>query len=265
MSIAQDRIGRHARTAKGGLWLALLLLAGLALAAGAAGPARADERLTVVELFTSQGCSSCPKAEAFLGELTARPGILALSFHVDDWDYIGWRDPFADPAFTRRQKRYLKKLNLPYVYTPQIVVDGEIHASGNRPGEVTAAIAQARTADRGRVEIRLDMLSDDEVRVRIPAAAPVYRSEADIVLVRFDRLHVTEVTAGENAGRTLENYHVVRAARPISTWNGEAVDDVMRMVEFDGPPPDYCAVLVQERGQGRILGAAVLDMRKGGS
>src|SRR3546814_10211240 len=120
MSIAQEQAGRRARPGGEIAWLALVLSAMIALVAASATPARASERLTVVELFTSQGCSSCPSAEAFLGKLAQRPGILALSFHVDYWDYMGWADPFADPANTRRQKRSLKKLNLPYVYPPQI-------------------------------------------------------------------------------------------------------------------------------------------------
>src|SRR3546814_13626773 len=120
MSTAQEKAGRRVRPGGGIAWLALALSAVVARTAASATPARASERLTVVELFTSQGCSSCPSAEAFLGTLAQRPGILALGFHVDYWDYMGWADPFADPANTRRQKRYLQKLNLPYVYPPQI-------------------------------------------------------------------------------------------------------------------------------------------------
>lgn len=266
MSIAQDQAERAARVAARcrAPWrkaFAAALFAALAVLLPASDDARAGERLTVVELFTSQGCSSCPPAEAYLGSLTEKPGVLTLSFHVDYWDYIGWPDPFADPAFSKRQKRYLKKLNLPYVYTPQIVVDGVLQASGNRPEEVEAAIEAAAARDRDRVDVQLDRLSDEEVRLRIPAGEPVYRDEADILLVRFDEKRVTKVTAGENEGRELENHHVVRTLRPVATWSGGAVDDVLRIMELDEPVPDYCAVIVQERKQGRILGAAMVDMR----
>src|SRR3546814_3877233 len=145
MSTAQEKAGRRVRPGGGIAWLALALSAVVARTAASAAPARADERLTVVELFTSQGCSSCPSAEVFLGQLAQRPGILALSFQVDYWDYMGWADPFADPANTRRQKRYLKKLNMPYVYTPQIVVDGVLPASGNQPAANNDSIERART------------------------------------------------------------------------------------------------------------------------
>jgi hypothetical protein len=101
----------------------LILATGLLLAALASAPAGAGERLTVVELFTSQSCPLCPSADAFLGEPTKRDDVLALSFHVGYWDYIGWTDPFAKPAYTKRQEKYLDRFGLPYVFTPQAVVD----------------------------------------------------------------------------------------------------------------------------------------------
>ena len=96
-------------------------------------PVAANDELTVVvELFTSQGCSSCPPAEAFLGELATRPNVVALEFHVDYWDYIGWQDPFGSPAYTKRQRGYSASMGTPYVYTPQMVIQGRIHEVGSK-------------------------------------------------------------------------------------------------------------------------------------
>ena len=239
----------------------LLLVGGLLLASLAALPAQAGERLTVVELFTSQGCPLCPTADAFLGELTKRDDVLALSFHVGYWDYIGWADPFAKTAYTKRQEKYLDRFGLPYVFTPQAVIDGRLHASGNRQDRILRNIVAASSLDRGRIEVELTRISAGQVRIRIPLTDAVYRGEAEIILIRYDEKKETLVTRGENAGRTLVNHNVVRIMRPIADWNGKAVDTVQRLIELDGPGGDFCAVLIQERTQGRILGAAFIDMR----
>lgn len=239
----------------------LVLSAGLLLAAVAPQPAQAGERLTVVELFTSQGCPLCPPADAFLGQLTQRSDILGLSFHVGYWDYIGWADPFSKPAYTKRQEKYLDRFGLPYVFTPQVVVDGRMHASGNRQDNVKRAIKAAGKEQRGRIDVELTRVSAGQVRIQIPEPEAVYRGEAEIILIRFDEKKQTVVSRGENSGKTLINYNVVRIMRPVGDWNGKAVDMVQRLAELDGPGGDFCAVIIQERAQGRILGAAVVDMR----
>ncbi len=239
----------------------LVLSAGLLLAALAAATAHAGERLTVVELFTSQGCPLCPTADAFLGELTERDDVLALSFHVGYWDYIGWTDPFAQPAYTKRQEIYLDRFGLPYVFTPQAVIDGRFQASGNKQDNILRGIDEISKDERGRVDVELTRISAGQVRIQIPAPEAVYRGEAEIVLIRFDEKKETVVTHGENAGKTLINYNVVRIMRPVADWNGEAVDIVQRLVELDSAGGDFCAVIVQERAQGRILGADFIDMR----
>ncbi len=239
----------------------LVLAAGLPLAALMAAPASAGERLTVVELFTSQGCPLCPTADAFLGELTKRDDVLALSFHVGYWDYIGWADPFAKPSYTKRQENYLGRFGLPYVFTPQTVIDGRMQASGNRQDSILRYIKEAGEVERGRIDVELTRISASQVRIRIPMTEAVYRGEAEIILLRYDEKTETLVTQGENAGKTLLNYNVVRVMRPIADWNGEAIDMVQRLAELDSPGGDFCAVIIQERAQGRILGAAFVDMR----
>lgn len=239
----------------------LILAAGLLLATLAAVPAHAGERLTVVELFTSQGCPLCPPADAFLGELTKRDDVLALSFHVGYWDYIGWPDPFAKPAYTKRQEKYLDRFGLPYVFTPQAVVDGRMQASGNRQESILRHIKAAGEVERGRIDVELTRISAGQVRIRIPMTDAVYRGEAEIILLRYDEKTETVVTQGENSGKKLVNYNVVRIMRPVADWNGEPVDLVQRLVELESSGGDFCAVLIQERAQGRILGAAFVDMR----
>jgi len=239
----------------------LILAVGLLLAALASAPASAGERLTVVELFTSQGCPLCPSADAFLGELTQRDDVLALSFHVGYWDYIGWADPFAKPAYTKRQENYLGQFGLPYVFTPQAVVDGRMQASGNRQDAILHHIEVAGAVERGRIDVELTRISAGQVRIRIPMSEAVYRGEAEIILLRYDEKRETLVTQGENSGKKLINHNVVRIMRPVADWNGEAVDMVQRLADLDSPGGDFCAVLIQERAQGRILGAAFVDMR----
>lgn len=241
----------------------LILAAGLLLAALASAPASAGERLTVVELFTSQGCPLCPPADAFLGELTARDDVLALSFHVGYWDYIGWADPFAKPAFTKRQEKYLDRFGLPYVFTPQAIVDGRMQASGNRREEILRHVKESGDSQQDRIDVGLTRISASQVRILIPMTDTVYRGEAEIILIRFDEKTETLVTNGENTGKKLLNYNVVRIMRPVADWNGEAVDMVQRLAELDSPGGDFCAVLIQERAQGRIIGAAFVDMRAG--
>ena len=225
------------------------LLLGLVLGmAVIGGPARA---LTVVELFTSQGCSSCPPADALLGDLAKRDGILALSRHVGYWDYIGWKDPFALPANTERQRVYARRLGLPYVYTPQIVVQGATQAVGSQKGAVDRAIAAAQQAETVSMGARR---TDSDAFVVLKATA--LTAPATVLLVEFDPERVTDVRRGENGGRTLHYTNVVRRETALGRWTGESA-------EFSVPPPSETgrrqAVIVQAEGAGRILGAVRID------
>src|ERR1700756_302855 len=133
------------------------LLFALAFLALGIAPLHAGERPILVELFTSEGCSSCPPADALLAELAGRPDVLALSFHVDYWDRLGWRDPFSSPAATERQQRYAELLRLATVYTPQMVVDGKWQAVGSDRAEVEQALGSAAgTRDDGPVSLPFD-------------------------------------------------------------------------------------------------------------
>jgi len=211
------------------------------------------ERPVVVELYTSQGCYSCPPADRLLGELADLPEVLALSFHVDYWDYIGWKDVFASPAHSDRQRQYSRALSLRYVYTPQMVVDGRYDVAGSRGRQVVAAIEKA-----ARNQVSLDIEIDvEENLVRLPTGrAP--KDGATVWLVMYDAEHSTEITRGENTGKTLTYHNVVRDYRELGVWNGEALEfplDLAAASERDG-----CAVLVQQDRHGPIIGAVVVDL-----
>lgn len=237
----------------------LRLLAGAiaVLAAASVHPAQAGDgkSLTVVELFTSQGCSSCPPAEAFLGELSKRGDLLALEMHVDYWDYIGWKDPFASPALTDRQRSYNKRLGRGYVYTPQIVIDGVIEAVGSDKRAVERQIEAARAQPRPHVAIRVFTTGAGRLAIEL------FKGETgklcDVLLVGFDPEHMTKVLRGENGGKVLSNYNVVRDIQRIGFWSGEPV--TIELPRLDPGTKRGWAVIVQGERAGPVIGAARID------
>ena len=230
---------------KTGLLLALFCF-GLAIP-----PSKAVERPTLVELFTSEGCSSCPPADALLAELAGRPDVLALSFHVDYWDRLGWKDPFSSPDATRRQHGYAVLLGLATVYTPQIVVDGKWQAVGSDRGEVEHALGAAR---RNRDEVPVGLAVEDG-RAKISLGPGSDGASAALLLIGFDRRHVTAVARGENSGRTLAHVDVVCSIEEVAQADSRAR-------RFEVPirsPSDRVAAILQAR-DGRVLGVAVGDV-----
>jgi len=211
------------------------------------------QRPIVVELFTSEGCSSCPPADRVAGELADIPGVLPLSFHVDYWDYIGWKDPFASPLYSDRQRDYAHQLSLRYVYTPQMVVEGQFDVVGFRRGEIFDAIEKAAAAQVGPV-MTIDTASG---RLTVPAgAAPA--EGATLWLALYDSEHTTDVPRGENAGSTLSHYNVVRELRPLGTWKGEALEVALDLSGADDN--DGCAILLQTGTTGPILSALAMTL-----
>ena len=222
----------------------------LATLAGGVG-ARAE---TVVELFTSEGCSSCPPADALLGELAERDDLLALSFHVDYWDYIGWKDRFAEPAFTERQRAYAKTMGLRYVYTPQMVIDGQKHVTGSNRAKVMNAIGEAR--NHSGVPVSMRHIGTGVIGISIPEAGG---DEKGVVwLVTYLKERVTQVRRGENRGRTLRHRNIVRGLHRIGTWEGRPLDLTVEVAEPGGG--GGCGVILQSTHDGRILGAAKLTL-----
>lgn len=242
----------------------LLAGAGSALAIpffSAARPVLAAGRTppVVVELFTSQGCSSCPPAEAFLAELADREDVIALEFHVDYWDYIGWKDPFADPRYTARQRSYNTLFGSPYNYTPQMVVDGRAHEVGSRRSAVEARIEAAsmkrmmEAQEHGAVNLSMSHGDDGTLVIRLTGDPPdsgPYRA----IVVGFDSRHETEVLRGENTGRSLVNAHVVRSMTKIGpAWSGGDAEFRIDLSQIAGD--GGCAVLIQNPNTGRIATA----------
>jgi hypothetical protein len=213
-------------------------------------PAQAGERPIVVELFTSEGCSSCPPADALLVELANRPDVLALSFHVDYWDRLGWKDQFSSPEATARQERYARLLGIEGVYTPQLVVDGRQEAVGSDRAAVDRALDAARR-EPDVVPVRLTL---DNGQARITMGRGGDAAGASVVLIGFDRSRVDRVERGENSGRTLTYVDVVRGIEEVGRFTGAATQIVV-------PPPwrsDRLAAII-EAPDGRILGVAIAD------
>jgi hypothetical protein len=236
-------------------WIAAALAA--LLAVGAPMPAIAAETgaPVVVELFTSQGCSSCPPADEFLGELAQRGEVVALAFHVDYWDYIGWKDPFASPDFTRRQRAYAGALGLRGLYTPQMVVDGRADAVGSDRARVEELVRRSIAVPK--LALRLEPGSaDGTARLILPAAR--FERPATIWLALYERAARTQVKRGENAGRELIEYNIVRALREVARWDGgaQALELDLADAAADGMA---AAILIQSADHGPIVGA--LDMR----
>ena len=225
------------------LFLSLCLTIGIAAA-------RAGERPVLVELFTSEGCSSCPPADALLAELASRPDVLALSFHVDYWDRLGWKDPFSSHEATQRQERYATLLDLATVYTPQIVVDGGWQAVGSDRADVEHALDLARR-DRQEVPITLG-LAQGQAQIKLGPGSDA--AAASVLLIGFDLRHVTAVKRGENAGRTLPHVDVVRGVEEIARYSGTA-GAIAAPIRWNC---DRIAVVLQAT-DGRVLGVAVSD------
>jgi hypothetical protein len=213
-------------------------LAAPALAADAAHP-------TVIELFQSQGCSSCPPANANVMALADRPDLLVLSFGVTYWDQLGWKDRFARPEFTRRQYAYRDGLRHDNVWTPQTVVNGRTDVTGVRAAELAAAV---KAGDRGAGGPALAATAS---RITVAAGA----GPADVWLVRYDpRIVQVPIKAGENGGRTLPHRNVVQQLVHLGQWNGSA-GGFARPAAVAGLSE---AVLVQRPGGGAILAALKL-------
>jgi hypothetical protein len=219
----------------------------LCLALGVAS-ASAGQRPTLLELFTSEGCSSCPPADALLAELALRPDVLALSFHVDYWDRLGWKDPFSSDAATQRQEHYARLLGLDTVYTPQIVVDGHWQAVGSDREAVDRALAAAkRTFVAVPVSVALDR---GEARITLGAGG--VSRPAVVLLVAFDRRDVDRVGGGENDGRVLTHIDVVRGIATVGRFTG-----LPSLITAPWPRPADRLAVVLQADDGRVIGLAV--------
>jgi len=204
------------------------------------GFARAMPKPVVLELFTSQGCSSCPPADVLLGKLAERPNVIALAWHVDYWDHLGWRDPYASRTSTARQRAYARALGSD-VFTPALVVDGAKVLIGSQRASIEAAIDKA---DRLPVEVTVSR-SANAIQI---AACP---GPAQALRIVYDPEHLTKVGAGENDGEQLREYRIVRAVEVVAEWDG-----AVRELAVRPPRPGQGQVILVQSPDLRIMGAA---------
>ena len=215
-----------------------------------AGWAQAGDSPVVVALFTSQGCSSCPPADRLLADMAGRDDIIPLALHIDYWDYIGWKDQFAQPGFTARQKGYAKAGKRRSVYTPQMVINGQHDVVGNRAMDVTDLIRKHAAAPSS---VDLTIRREGNT-LRIEAVATARVDASDIHVVRYKPSEQVAIKRGENAGKTLTYSHIVSDWTVLGQWDGNG--RYSGSAQLTGAEP--VVVLVQARRHGPILAAARL-------
>jgi hypothetical protein len=215
-------------------------------------------RKTVVELFTSQGCSSCPAADALLRRLAEHDDVIALSLPVDYWDYLGWKDTLANPKFSERQRAYARTRGDGAIYTPQLVVNGIAHVNGSDEGQIARAIDKTEKA-LSFVPVRLH---EEEGKLIVETGSlpkGVAGKEATIWLAVIARSIEVPIQRGENQGKTITYYNVVRELIPVGKWSGKPVTLELARASLVRPGAESCAVLLQLGQTGPIMGAAFIN------
>lgn len=239
------------------------MLAGLALLAasiGLAGPVAASEatgNLTVVELFTSQGCNSCPPADKYLSELAKRDDILVLSWNVEYWDYLGWKDTLALPGNSDRQRAYNRQLGRPGVYTPEMVIQGMFQAPGTDRRSVEKKIKKARKISGHHLDIAV-IDAHETLTVRVGAGGMSdHGMPCDISLVKYEKSHTIPIRSGENNGAELTYTNVVTGVESLGAWQGGVVE---LQIDKSTLSPEGNAILIQEGEGGPLLAARVIEI-----
>ncbi len=213
----------------------------------------------VVELFTSQGCSSCPPADAYLGVLAKRKDVTALTFNVDYWDYLGWKDTLGSRQYSQRQRSYARMRGDGEVYTPQMVINGADHAVGSRRTSVNSAIDAAKRTF-GNYSVPLS-LSKDKTKLMVTAGEANEGStikSGTIWIACVKKAITVPIGRGENTGKTITYYNVVRQLVPVGMWSGKTKTLDLPIKEFRGDKPDMFYALLQSGRSGRIIGVAQL-------
>jgi hypothetical protein len=221
----------------------------------------AAEPPIVVELFTSQGCSSCPPADKYFGDLAKRPDVIALAFHIEYWNYIGWTDAYSKPWATRRQRDYQAAMKLRYVYTPEMVIQGEAEGIASEPAAIEPMIRAAETKRRPHPNLTLRWRDDGALVADIGEGQSPPGEPATLWLVGFDKMHTMAVTTGENAGKTAWDHHAVRNFRRLGSWAGYSEQLIVPPEEAKNLGDYGAAVLLQVNGNGPILTAASVSIQ----
>src|SRR5947209_5580821 len=224
--------------------------------------AHADPR-AVVELFTSQGCSSCPPADRIIGELAKDPNVIALSMPIDYWDYLGWKDTLADSRFTARQKAYSRVRGDRDVYTPQVVVNGAAHVIGSDRGRIEGAIDTTKKAE-GVMSVPVSMsLSGKQINVSVAASTKTPAKHGEVWICSVSKSVPIAIGRGENRGREVTYHNVVRNLLKVGDWNGSAGNWTVPLENISREGVDAAVVYVQDGSRdspGPMLGAAFTSL-----
>ena len=240
------------------LSVAIAASVGLFFATSAAAQPRA-----VVELFTSQGCSSCPEADKLLGEIAKDPSVIAVSLPIDYWDYLGWKDTLADPKFTARQKAYSKIRGDRQVYTPQIIVNGKLHALGSDRAGIERAIGES-TGKAGVMSVPVKVsVANGQIGISVPDA-PNNAHTGEVWISSIAKAMPVAINRGENRGKEIVYHNVVRNWLKVGDWSGKAASWTVPIENLSGQGVDGAVVYVQEGSRekpGAMLGAAYSALR----
>jgi hypothetical protein len=238
-----------------------LVAAMLVIAAASFPPARAQDPASepaaspiVVELFTSQGCNSCPPADRVLGDLKSRPDLLPLSFHVTYWDRLGWPDTFGLEASTERQRTYADQLTKSGLYTPQMVIGGRIDVVGSQRARVREAIELLAGHRQPSLPIAIK-----ESTLRLGAGTA---DDAAIWLFGVDREHEVWIQRGENRGRVIRYHNVVREITDLGRWSGDELELSLPLQRLAADGRDSAAVVVQSLSTGEVLAASLIGLKR---
>ncbi len=233
-----------------------------ALGCAAASPSAAQAQTrAVLELFTSQGCSSCPAADKLLAELAADPTLIPLTLPIDYWDYLGWKDTLANPQHTTRQKLYSKVRGDRQVYTPQMVVNGSLHALGSDRAAIERAIAQSRENAALSVPVSL---SAGDGRLQVAVSGSDVQRGGEVWIAGLAKAITVSIGRGENSGKTITYHNVARRWVKLGAWNGSAESWIVPMRDVAGADVNRVALLLQTGSAdrpGAILGAAIAPLQ----
>lgn len=240
---------------------ALLAMTGILPTIGYSATVTPTTHPVVVELFTSQGCNSCPPADTLLGELSKQPDVIALAYHVDYWNDLGWRDVYSFPEAAERQRRYAHQLNAYSIFTPQMMINGQTSVVGSQRDAVLSAINTARASAAADVGIDAAVASGTTGPRLVVSIAAKPGAHGNVILAGYLPAAATSVARGENGGRVLREYNIVRIFRTLGTWDGTARRYTFPIADL---PADVGAVafLLQSDDSGAMLGATSLKLER---
>lgn len=230
----------------------ILSAAVMSFAFGLSAPLAAEQRPVVVELYTSQGCSSCPPADALFDQLNEHDDVIAIAMHVDYWDYIGWKDEFGDPVHADRQRAYAAKAGRRSIYTPEIIVNGQTDIVGAKAMALSMAIADHRS-DPVYTTLKTQRSG---ASLRVQADVPsTSMGPMEIHVLHVKPTHTSKITRGENRGKTIRYTNIAHSLKVAGTWDGKSPLDLT----VDGLGSDPVVVLLQQADAGAIISAARVD------